>query len=125
VLTQVHNRSTRLLWRVCCDTQVQDLPLHFMDSTLLLPVVVEHTIDERSPLYGGCSLAPQPLMPGAASFCPLAHVLTDALHWAQHLPGKLSARSASSCQPSVHGACSLAPSVPSQAHRLYGVWRMF
>lgn len=32
--------------------QVQDLPLHFLDSTLLLPVVVEHTIDERSPLYG-------------------------------------------------------------------------
>jgi len=23
-----------------------------MDATLLLPVVVEHTIDERSPLYG-------------------------------------------------------------------------
>lgn len=32
--------------------QVQDLPLHFMDQTLLLPVVVEHTVDERSPLYG-------------------------------------------------------------------------
>lgn len=33
-------------------SQVQDLPLHFLDATLLLPVVVEHTIDERSPLYG-------------------------------------------------------------------------
>jgi hypothetical protein len=32
--------------------QVQDLPLHFQDKTLLLPVVVEHTVDERSPLYG-------------------------------------------------------------------------
>jgi hypothetical protein len=32
--------------------QVQALPLHFNDPTLLLPVVVEHTIDERSPLYG-------------------------------------------------------------------------
>jgi hypothetical protein len=58
--------------------QVQDLPLHFMDSTLLLPVVVEHTIDERSPLYGTCSLAPQPPMPSAVSVCPSAHVVTDA-----------------------------------------------
>lgn len=31
---------------------VQPLPLHYLDATLLLPVVVEHTIDERSPLYG-------------------------------------------------------------------------
>jgi Inward rectifier potassium channel C-terminal domain len=31
---------------------VQPLPLHYLDETLLLPVVVEHTIDERSPLYG-------------------------------------------------------------------------
>eukprot|EP00882_Tetradesmus_deserticola_P015111 GHRQ01016088.1.p1 GENE.GHRQ01016088.1~~GHRQ01016088.1.p1 ORF type:complete len:387 (+),score=150.80 GHRQ01016088.1:751-1911(+) len=34
---------------------VQPLPLHFLDATLLLPVVVEHTIDERSPLYGHTS----------------------------------------------------------------------
>jgi hypothetical protein len=31
---------------------VQPIPLHYLDATLLLPVVVEHTIDERSPLYG-------------------------------------------------------------------------
>jgi hypothetical protein len=33
---------------------VQPLPLHYVDATLLLPVVAEHTIDERSPLYGAC-----------------------------------------------------------------------
>jgi hypothetical protein len=31
---------------------VQDLPLHYLDENMLLPVVVEHTVDERSPLYG-------------------------------------------------------------------------
>lgn len=31
---------------------VQPLVLHYLDTNLLLPVVVEHTIDERSPLYG-------------------------------------------------------------------------
>ncbi|WIA36749.1 hypothetical protein OEZ86_008018 [Tetradesmus obliquus] len=34
---------------------VTPLPLHYLDATLLLPVVVEHTIDERSPLYGHTS----------------------------------------------------------------------
>jgi len=28
------------------------LTLHHYDRSLLVPVVVEHTIDERSPLYG-------------------------------------------------------------------------
>eukprot|EP00879_Flechtneria_rotunda_P009517 GHRR01009961.1.p1 GENE.GHRR01009961.1~~GHRR01009961.1.p1 ORF type:complete len:908 (+),score=299.94 GHRR01009961.1:108-2726(+) len=37
--------------------QVQPLPLHYLDATLLLPVVVEHTIDERSPLYGHTSVS--------------------------------------------------------------------
>eukprot|EP00775_Hariotina_reticulata_P012503 gene12503-12638_t len=36
---------------------VQPLPLHYLDATLLLPVVVEHTIDERSPLYGADNVA--------------------------------------------------------------------
>ena len=31
---------------------VQDLPLNYTDKFMLLPVVVEHTVDERSPLYG-------------------------------------------------------------------------
>lgn len=31
---------------------VQQINLHYLDATLLLPVVVEHTVDERSPLYG-------------------------------------------------------------------------
>lgn len=30
----------------------QELPLSYRDPSLLMPVVVEHTIDERSPLYG-------------------------------------------------------------------------
>jgi hypothetical protein len=34
---------------------VQELPLHYYDHNMLLPVVVEHTIDERSPLYGHTS----------------------------------------------------------------------
>lgn len=34
---------------LCCP---QELKLDYLDQTLLLPVVVEHTIDERSPLYG-------------------------------------------------------------------------
>jgi hypothetical protein len=44
--------------------QVQDLPLHFQDETLLLPVVVEHTIDERSPLYGTTLTASAPCATG-------------------------------------------------------------
>ena len=31
---------------------VQDLPLTYSDKAMLLPVVVEHSVDERSPLYG-------------------------------------------------------------------------
>jgi len=31
---------------------LQELHINYMDPTLLLPVTVEHTIDERSPLIG-------------------------------------------------------------------------
>ncbi len=31
---------------------LQELPLHHYDTSLLTPVVAEHTVDERSPLYG-------------------------------------------------------------------------
>lgn len=31
---------------------MQELRIDYMDPTLLLPITVEHTIDERSPLQG-------------------------------------------------------------------------
>jgi hypothetical protein len=30
----------------------QELTLSYKDRTLLLPVTIEHTVDERSPLFG-------------------------------------------------------------------------
>ena len=32
--------------------RIEELDIGYIDGMLLLPLVVEHTIDERSPLYG-------------------------------------------------------------------------
>lgn len=32
--------------------RIEELDLGYIDGMLLLPLVVEHTIDERSPIYG-------------------------------------------------------------------------
>lgn len=49
--------------------RIEELELGYIDGMLLLPLVVEHTIDERSPIYGHTY--------DSLTVCP-------ALHCAQH-----------------------------------------
>jgi hypothetical protein len=44
--------NTILLFYVILAHPLQELRISYLDPTLLLPVVVEHAIDERSPLAG-------------------------------------------------------------------------
>lgn len=55
---------------------VQELELRHLDATLLLPVVVEHTIDERSPLYGTAAVQQSRAVAaqrGVLGMCVLLH----------------------------------------------------
>jgi hypothetical protein len=49
--------------------QVQELQLLFNDPALLLPVVIEHTLDERSPLYGHTTQSLEVLRGGFRGAC--------------------------------------------------------
>ncbi len=53
----------------CPVVQVQELQLLFNDPALLLPVVIEHTLDERSPLYGHTTQSLEVLRGGFRGAC--------------------------------------------------------
>jgi len=60
--------------------QVQELPLTYWDPAVLLPVVIEHTIDERSPLYGHTSQTLEVrLAGGTVILCPVSFVRYPAM----------------------------------------------
>lgn len=57
--------------------RIEELDIGYIDGMLLLPLVVEHSIDERSPLYGHTY--------ESLRVCSMSHN-SQFVHWTGQLP---------------------------------------